>query len=108
MRDRGLRFRVARPEDAQAVAALHADSWQRHYRGAYSDVFLDREAAGHLAHKWAERLARPLSTAHTIVAEDDGKVVGLAHTVLGEDPVLLDQSHASSLPTDTTRAPRGA
>jgi hypothetical protein len=25
----GLRFRTARPEDAHAIARLHADSWQR-------------------------------------------------------------------------------
>jgi GNAT superfamily N-acetyltransferase len=36
-----LRFRVACPGDAQAIAGLHADSWQRHYRGAFSDAFLD-------------------------------------------------------------------
>ncbi len=36
----GLRFRLASPADAKAVADLHADSWRRHYRGAYSDAFL--------------------------------------------------------------------
>jgi hypothetical protein len=32
----GLRFRAAGPGDANAIAGLHADSWQRHYRGAFS------------------------------------------------------------------------
>lgn len=36
-----LQMRPAKPSDAEAVAALHADSWRRHYRGAYSDAFLD-------------------------------------------------------------------
>ena len=30
-------FRHARDSDAHAIAALHADSWRRHYRGAYSE-----------------------------------------------------------------------
>lgn len=36
-----IRFRLAVPDDAEAVAMLHATSWRRHYRGAYSDAFLD-------------------------------------------------------------------
>lgn len=44
--DDQLRFRVAERGDAAAVAALHAASWQRHYRGAFSDAFLDGEVAG--------------------------------------------------------------
>jgi len=30
-----LQLRLASPSDAEAIAALHADSWRRHYRGAY-------------------------------------------------------------------------
>jgi len=55
----GLQFRAAAPGDAKAVAALHADSWQRHYRGAFSDAFLDHDVAGYLLPLWTERLARP-------------------------------------------------
>lgn len=44
----GLRFRTACPGDVHAIAGLHAGSWQRHYRGAYSDAFLDHNAAGYL------------------------------------------------------------
>ncbi len=52
----GLRFRAAAPGDAKAIAALHADSWQRHYRGAFSDAFLDHDVAGYLLPLWTERL----------------------------------------------------
>src|SRR5580658_5429744 len=31
----GLSYRTAHAGDAQAIAGLHADSWRRHYRGAY-------------------------------------------------------------------------
>jgi GNAT superfamily N-acetyltransferase len=91
-----LRFRAARPADAQAIAGLHADSWQRHYRGAFSDAFLDHDAAGYLRPLWTERLATPDPRARTILAEHDGTLVGLAHTFLGEDPAwgaFLDNLH---------------
>jgi hypothetical protein len=54
-----LRFRAAEQGDAQAIAALHTDSWQRHYRIAYSDAFLDDEAPGFLLDLWTRRLAAP-------------------------------------------------
>ncbi len=94
----GLRFRAACPGDAHAIAGLHADSWQRHYRGAYSDAFLDNDAAGYLLPLWTGRLASPDPQARTILAEHDGEVVGLAHTILGQDATwgaFLDNLHVA-------------
>jgi ribosomal protein S18 acetylase RimI-like enzyme len=94
----GLSYRTARADDAQAIAGLHTDSWRRHYRGAYSDAFLDHEAAGFLGDLWAERLAAADPRARTILAERDGLLVGLAHTMLGSHPTwgaLLDNLHVS-------------
>jgi hypothetical protein len=82
-----LRIRAAGPEDAHAVAALHASSWQRHYRGAFSDAFLDDDVAGYLLPLWTERLTSPDPRARTILAEIDGSIAGLAHTILGDHPV---------------------
>lgn len=86
-----LKFKTAEPDDAQAVAALHADSWQRHYRGAYTDAFLDDEAPGFLLRLWTRRLAHPDPGARTILAEldqdgDGSRLVGMAHTVLDDSP----------------------
>ena len=99
-----LRFRAAGPGDAAAVAGLHTDSWQRHYRGAFSDSFLDGEAPGFLLDRWTERLAEPDPRDRTILAEldedreraDGGALVGLAHTILDDNPTwgaLLDNLH---------------
>ena len=93
-----LQFRAAGPGDADGIARLHADSWRRHYRGAYSDSFLDGDVAGYLLATWTERLSPPDPQARTIVGELDGKVVALAHTRLGKDPAygaLLDNLHVS-------------
>ncbi len=99
-----LKFKTAEPDDAQAVAALHADSWQRHYRGAYTDAFLDDEAPGFLLRLWTRRLAHPDPGARTILAEldqdgDGSRLVGMAHTVLDDSPdwgALLDNLHVVS------------
>jgi ribosomal protein S18 acetylase RimI-like enzyme len=93
-----LRFRAADAGDAAAIAGLQADSWQRHYRGAYSDPFLDGGAAGYLLAVWTRRLGEPDPQARTIVAELGGEVVGLAHTELGENAdwgALLDNLHVA-------------
>jgi ribosomal protein S18 acetylase RimI-like enzyme len=93
-----LKFRPAGPDDAQAVAALHAHRGRRHYRGAYSDAFLDDEAAGFLADEWTSRLAEPDPRDRTILAELDGAVAGLAHTVLDRSETwgaLLDNLHVA-------------
>jgi hypothetical protein len=93
-----LRFRAAEADDAAAVAGLHADSWRRHYRGAFSDAFLDGDVAGYLLAEWTGRLSAPDPQACTIVVELDGEVVGLAHTQLGENAdwgALLDNLHVS-------------
>lgn len=94
----GPRFRAACPGDAHTIAALHADSWQRHYRGAFSDAFLDHDASTYLRQLWTERLAAPDTQARTIVAERDGAVVGLAYTILGQDATwgaFLDNLHVA-------------
>jgi GNAT superfamily N-acetyltransferase len=94
----GLRFRAASPGDARAIAGLHACSWQRHYPGAFSDTFLDNDVAGYLLPLWTERLASPDPQARTILAEIDGAVADLAHTVLGEHPAwgaYLDNLHVA-------------
>ena len=66
----GLTYRTARPGDAQAIAGLHADSWRRHYRGAYADAFLDDEAATFLGDMWAGHFAAPDPGTRTILGRD--------------------------------------
>jgi GNAT superfamily N-acetyltransferase len=90
-----LRFRAAGPDDAGQVAALHADSWRRHYRGAYADSFLDGDIATERVVVWTARLAAPVGTA-TVLAEHDGQLVGFVHVMFDDDAKwgsLVDNLH---------------
>src|SRR6185312_8035248 len=91
-----LTFRLARPADAAAIAALHADSWRRHYRGAYSDAFLDGDVHADRLAVWTEQLRARDPRRHTVVAQDGSDLVGFAHTIFDDDPTwgaLLDNLH---------------
>jgi GNAT superfamily N-acetyltransferase len=92
-----LQFRLAGPDDAEAVANLHAESWRRHYRGAYSDAFLDGDVFADRLGVWTDRLRTPDQRRCTILAED-GSLVGFANTFFDDDPAwgaLLDNLHVA-------------
>ncbi|MEU2717978.1 GNAT family N-acetyltransferase [Streptomyces sp. NPDC007205] len=91
-----LRLRAAGPGDAENMALLHADSWRRHYRGAYSDAFLDGDVVADRRSVWSSRLSAPSGGGATVVAEDDTGIVGFVHVVLDEDGrwgSLVDNLH---------------
>jgi hypothetical protein len=90
-----VEFRLAGPADADAVARLHADSWRRHYRGAYADAFLDGDVLADRLAVWSARLRVPDPGRCTIVALAP-ELVGFAHTLFDDDAVwgaLLDNMH---------------
>lgn len=92
-----LRLRVAGPADAENIALLHADSWRRHYRGAYADAYLDGDILTDRQSVWSSRLAAP-SSAMTAVAEDDTRLMGFVHVVFDEDArwgSLIDNLHVT-------------
>jgi GNAT superfamily N-acetyltransferase len=92
-----VRLRLATAADATAIAKLHADSWRRHYRGAYSDAFLDGDVLVDRLAVWSELLEQPDPRRCTILAEED-RLVGFANTILEHDPTwgaLLDNLHVA-------------
>jgi len=96
--EREIRLRFAVAADASAVAALHAESWRRHYRGAYSDHYLDGEVLADRLTVWTRQLGQPAVEHRTLVAQSGEAVVGFAHTVLDDDAVsgaLLDNLHVA-------------
>jgi GNAT superfamily N-acetyltransferase len=90
-------YRLAGSADAGAVAKLHAESWRRHYRGSYSDSFLDGDVLAERLATWNERLREPDRNRCTILAEDGG-LVGFANTYFDSDATwgaLLDNLHVA-------------
>ena len=93
-----LAFRSATSNDAEHIAALHADSWRRHYRGAYADSFLDGDVEADRHAVWSVRLAPAAdrSGSATILAEHGASLVGFIHVVFDDDPTwgsLIDNLH---------------
>ena len=93
-----VRYRLARSADAAAIAALHAESWRRSYRGMLPDAFLDDEVFADRAALWEQRFNDPDKqlVTRTIVAELDGEMVAFVHSIADEDPewgTLLDNLH---------------
>jgi ribosomal protein S18 acetylase RimI-like enzyme len=86
----------ATDRDAASIAALHADSWRRHYRGAYLDTYLDGDVVADRQEVWRSRLAQPKQSHFTVIARHGNEVVGFAHMILDEDPLwgsLLENLH---------------
>lgn len=69
-------LRPAQAGDAEALAALHAGSWQRTYRGMMPDAFLDGEALDDRRRVWHERLGTPDVDRLVTVADDRGRIIG--------------------------------
>ena len=93
-----MRLLVAGPADAEDIALLHADSWRRHYRGAYSDSYLDGDILTDRRSVWSSRLAAPADDALTTIAEDGTGLVGFVHVIFDEDArwgSLVDNLHVA-------------
>jgi GNAT superfamily N-acetyltransferase len=91
-----VRVRSASRADAERIAMLHADSWRRHYRGAYADEFLDGDVVADRRAVWSERLAQRGDRTCTLVAEEDDELLGFAHTIFDDDSAwgaLVDNVH---------------
>ncbi len=89
-------IRSADRADAPQIAGVHADSWRRHYRGAYSDLYLDGDLDADRLSAWTERLGQFDPDRCTLVADDGSRIVGFVHLVLDADPnwgALIDNLH---------------
>ena len=87
----------AGPEDAAAIAALHAASWRVAYRGMLPDAFLDQQLDENRRALWQERFtAAPSARQIVVKAIDDGSLVGFGCVILPKDDerdALLDNLH---------------
>lgn len=82
--------------DADAIAALHTESWRDAYRGLVPDDYLDGPLLDERLAFWRARLARPSDARLTLKAMSGAQMVGFACVLRDEDPEwgpLLDNLH---------------
>jgi ribosomal protein S18 acetylase RimI-like enzyme len=89
-------YQRASKDDAGIIAGLHTRSWQRHYRGIYSDDYLDNLLAGERSAIWTERFAVIDPSMFVLKAMHAEKPIGFACTFLHRDQqfgALVDNLH---------------
>lgn len=87
---------LAGPADADAIAALHAESWRNAYRGLVPDSYLDGPLVEERTAFWRARLAEADDGRHTVKAVMDDALVGFSCTLRDAEPEwgpLLDNLH---------------
>jgi len=82
---REVEIRLSQAADARDIAKLHADSWRRHYRGAYSNDYLDGDLDADRLAVWTERMNSHDGEHFTLLAEHRDGPVGFVHVVLDAD-----------------------
>jgi GNAT superfamily N-acetyltransferase len=92
--------RLALPDDAMAIATIHADNWQRSYRGILRDDYLDGPVIGDRQVVWKRRLSNSADSSLQFIAviERPGGLAAFVCAYLDADPewgALLDNLHVA-------------
>lgn len=90
-----MHLRPATPEDADAIAALHAASWASAYAHILSADWLARDLAADRRQVWTARFTAPDPAMRVMLAEDDAGLAGFVCLFLAADPVW--GSHVDNL-----------
>jgi ribosomal protein S18 acetylase RimI-like enzyme len=91
-----LHLRTATPNDSINIANIHTLSWRATYQQALSAEYLADRVPDERKQLWAQRLTKPASNQHVMVAEVDEQVVGFVCLSFNENPkwgTYLDNLH---------------
>src|SRR5579872_7312555 len=99
-------LRPAEPADALGVALVHVRSWQAAYRGLIDDAYLNGLHAEDRAARYDFTHADP-EKPYTIVAVDDGKILGFATIVPSRDADVQGAGEIAALYLDPEYWDRG-
>lgn len=92
-----MTVRLAGTADAEAIAQLHATSWQTAYRGILQAEFLAGPVFGNRLDLWRGRLVNPHPPDQLVVVDlHEGQIQGFACAFFAADPdwgALLDNLH---------------
>jgi GNAT superfamily N-acetyltransferase len=90
-------IRLGTPDDAEAIAALHAESWRSAYRGLVPDDDLGDGLGAERLQFWHKRFAAPDPDRRVVfLAMSDDRLIGFACVLADADPEhgpLLDNLH---------------
>ncbi len=93
-----IQYRIATKMDAPAIAALHAVSWQKHYRNVLSEKYLNGPILQERLEVWTAKLDQSRDDQYILLAEEEQKLVGFICLIFKEDPkwgTLLDNLHVT-------------
>jgi len=93
-----ITYRIAVENDASAIAALHAQSWQQHYHNVLSKEYLSGPILQERLGVWAKRLNHPKEDQYILIAEEENQLIGFVCLYFNEDPkwgTLLDNLHVT-------------
>jgi len=85
--------------DADAIAAIHSESWREVYRGILPDSFLDHDVAEERRGYWDAALANRRAGDFTLAARRDGIVRGFISVARGGEPgydALIESLHVGT------------
>ncbi len=91
-----MTFRLATEKDAKKIAELHAQSWQKTYRGSFSDEFLDNHVLENRKAVWQKRFEENENQT-TILAEESEELIGFVCIFPKNEQfgALIDNLHVS-------------
>jgi ribosomal protein S18 acetylase RimI-like enzyme len=95
-----MTYRKAKPNEAEAIANLHAQSWQVAYKGILSDAFLKDEVLENRLKVWKSRFDNPQKNEFICVAVEEKMLKGFVCLYGNDDEQwgsLIDNLHV--LPT---------
>jgi GNAT superfamily N-acetyltransferase len=99
-------LRPAEPEDATAVARVHIRSWQAAYRSILPADYLDNLRPEDRARQYDFVTRDPLKP-QTILASEEGVILGFAATMPSRDAELKDHGELCALYVDPDHWGRG-
>ncbi|KKT74994.1 MAG: hypothetical protein UW69_C0022G0004 [Microgenomates group bacterium GW2011_GWA2_44_7] len=71
-----MEITIATLEDVTGIAKVHVETWQKYYRGQVPDFYLDSLSVEKRVHKLEEMLASGESETISLVAKENGRVIG--------------------------------
>ncbi len=89
-------IRPASAEDADAIAAIHSESWRMVYRGILPDGYLNHDVAEERRRYWAAALAESLAGSFVLVAARGHETKGFTSVARDGEPgydALIDSLH---------------